>query len=129
MRLALVALVAVTIAGCGGGDTGAESPAPAAGQDTQEVAGYLETDIPKSIRDQNAGDDLRDVQCIHKQANTYDCSGYYQMGRESAEAFMGGIDTSNFAAGDWQAIIEQNSGRVSYDVTVAPDGTYNSSVK
>lgn len=81
----------------------------------------VERDLPAAIAESSAGSDLRDIQCIAKTDLEYLCRGEFEASMAFAKESMGSIDTSNFRSRDWQVIIEQNSGPVSYTITVDPD--------
>ena len=104
------ALAFAVLVGCGddAGDTGL-------------TADTLEQDIAAQIRERNNGSTITEVRCVAESDNQFVCQGQFHASRAYAERTMRAIDTSDFRAVDWDVIIQQYSGPVSYDVTIDPD--------
>ena len=59
--------------------------------------------------------------CV-KRGESFRCVGDYAPSRAAVADSMRGIDTSDFRAEDWNALREQQSGQVAFDVDVDADG-------
>lgn len=105
LRIGLIVGV-VALMGCGGGGS------------TSFNAGYFEREMPRAIARDQQGSTLRDVTCVRETSNRFDCVGDYRPSRAEVEQQVSGIDTSNFTARDWQALISGRSGRISLTITV-----------
>jgi hypothetical protein len=113
---------AVLFIGCGGGGTGDGDATGGSGRpDGTAVAEQL----AQAIRENENGSTLVHATCIARTDSEFRCSGEYQASRESVEQEMGSIDTSNFGEADWQVLIEQRGGPVTYDVVIdLEDGSF-----
>jgi hypothetical protein len=103
MWRAVSVVAALAVAGCGG-----------SGISTADLAGELENG-------DWGGATVSNVTCAKKDTRVYTCMGDYTATRKSVSASM---DTSDFTAADWDALIGDQRIGGSWEVTVHDDGTW-----
>jgi hypothetical protein len=99
--------VLVLLTGCGSSGDATE----------QDVA----TSLTRAV-DHDSGGRLTAVKCVKRDDRVYRCVGKFRMSQAGVEASMKDIDTTGFTDADWRVLVDQNSGPVSYEVTVDQDG-------
>ncbi len=86
----------------------------------------LEVGLSEQVAANNYGSTFTDVTCVQRSDNEYRCIGQYRASLAEVKAFAGADPSADYMTdGDWQVVIEQRSGPVTYDVIIDPtDGSY-----
>jgi hypothetical protein len=121
-RWLLLAGIAGVLAGCGGsgsngGGRGGGGEAGGGRLSASDLASEMET------ADWN-GAEVSGVSCVKKTDRVFTCLGDYQASRDAVEEEMGSVDTSDFTDKDWDVLVEQQSGQVSWEVAVDESGQW-----
>jgi hypothetical protein len=111
-RWLMLAGIAGVLAGCGssGGDAS---------------GGLTASDLATEMENGDwSGAEVSGVSCVKKTDRVFTCLGDYQANREAVKEGMGSVDTSDFTDKDWDVLVEQQSGRVSWEVAVDESGQW-----
>lgn len=127
LRIAFVAAliagaVGVFLVAADGGDSTISGEADSAGAVS---AAELGEQLQAAIADSQEGSDFTGVKCVERDENVFRCLGDYKPTVAWVRESMAGVDTSGFTERDWDALVDQQTGNVTFEVTVDPsDGTF-----
>lgn len=112
--LAALALIAFASTGCG------SSSAEPGGYYTPDT---LAAEIAEAVHDED-GSRLLNPSCVQRSTHVYICIGDYRPSKQAIRNNLPGVDTSIYTTSDWRTLLKQYSDRVTYEATVADDGTW-----